>query len=262
MRFREKITDNVYLQMKPKNLGGLLVVSSLPGCRNIKGELPSLVEEVGENYGIFLVDYAAIMGRDYSNIKRIVGNKNEIIKFIKNNKRILELKEYEIDLVSFLDKKPGTRIPEILDCISSGIPLNIYLGNHLAKKFTSNVLLEPKIMELETQFDLLLTPSGQSSLILVEIKRSYKRLRKNRINIECLTHIMKIIQLLGIGSIHNLQQIKILMIFLTLNSPSKEVKRHCDKLSRGFTKNLRILNPISEIKLWSGTIEELGEIYL
>ncbi len=250
---------HVYLQKKPRNIGGVKFVSSLPGCRNINN-LALLAERVEGNYRVFLVDYAAILGRDYPNLRRKAKSRGKAIKFLAGNKKIVELKRYGIDLVSFLNNLKSVSIHDTLDCISSGIPLNVWLGKKLAERLDSVVFVEPKILEFEgMQYDLLLSPSDESYILLVEVKRTYKRLRKSRIDSECLLQLVKFIEL--VVPYYNTQIISFLLVFLTSNIPSREVSNYCDYLSRALTDKLRTIFRVKRVTIWAGIDENIDELY-
>jgi len=109
------------------------------------------------------------------------------------------------------------------------------------------------------QYDLLLSPSDESYILLVEVKRTYKRLRKSRINSECLLQLVKFIEL--VVPYYNTQIISFLLVFLTSNIPSREVSNYCDYLSRALTDKLRTIFRVKRVTIWAGTDENIDELY-
>ena len=249
-----------------QNVGGLRLASSQVFKGDFVDRTRLLVGYVKDYPLAFIPDYASLIGRRYSELKR-TKSRRDAMKLLEELIRSVVEHYGDFRLIELLDKLYRERnisyeVAELVDVISQGMPFNVWLGRELCLKLGGYCIVEPTIIDIEPaiSFDIALLTSGKP-IAYIEVKRTLRKRLRRWIAEEALSFLGKVIRIMGsLGALlMNVQRLMFALVMFTHVVPSHSVKKFCDEktieLSRGLKDAV-----VSRIVLWAGSYREIDDL--
>ena len=258
----EEIIPYVKRVVRIHNLGGLRISSS-PHFRGKFVKMTRLLAKYVEVYPLsFLPDYASLLGRNYSELKRAKSRRRgiELLRELIGDveKRYGELRLVEV-LENVYNEGVTYKVADLVDIVSSGIPFNVWVGSKMCELTGGQCIVEPTFTDVEPaqSFDIaLLTRRGP--ITYIEVKRTLRTRLRQWVLEEMLDFTTKTIRILmSFGLMERgAQKITLALAVFTPVHPPKSIIRLCKEKTEELSGALKY-SLAENVVFWAGSYKEV-----